>query len=107
MDLQSRQSTRLTAGQNSFDSQPSYSYDGSMITFVGAHRHRPYSMGGWTWDDYDVYMMQANGKNPTRVTTRKYYGVSSPRFVDGGKKIIYSADVNRAASDLSITLCEV
>jgi Tol biopolymer transport system component len=107
IDLKSLRTTRLTAGQTGYDFEPGFSSDGLKITFVRAHRNRPYSMGGWTWDDYDIYVMKANGTNQTRLTNQKYYGAGSPGFVDGDKMVAYSADVNRAAGDLSTTLYEV
>ena len=59
---------QLTDDPEASDVRPAYSRDGSRIVFARAHRHRPYSMGGWTWDDWDVYIMDADGGNLTRVT---------------------------------------
>jgi dipeptidyl aminopeptidase/acylaminoacyl peptidase len=48
--LDGKQVRQLTDGANVSDFGPSYSPDGSKIVFGRAHRHRPYSMGGWTWE---------------------------------------------------------
>src|SRR5262249_44328859 len=85
------QAQQLTESPNVSDSSPSFSPDGSEIVFARAHRYRPYSMGGWTWDDWDICTMKADGSRLQRVTQQKYYGLSTPQFSRDGKSIIYSA----------------
>ena len=48
--------------------------DGTEIVFARAYRHRPYSMGGWTWDDWDVCVVQSNGTKVRRVTLQSTMG---------------------------------
>jgi len=95
---------QLTNDPAANDSIPAYSPDGSHIVFARAHRHRPYSMGGWAWDNWDLYVMKSNGTEPRRITRQKYYGVSSPKFLPDGSNIIYSADARLNPPDLSTTI---
>jgi Tol biopolymer transport system component len=98
---------QLTNDAEVFDRSPIYSPDGSQIAFARAHRHRPYSMGGWTWDDWDVYVMNVDNGNVRRLSTNKYYGISGIEFSADGKQILFSADNNRAASDLDTNVFEL
>ena len=81
----------LTRGQTNCDATPSYSPDGKQITFVRASRHRPYSMGGWTWGNYDVYVMNRDGSGLHPVTKHSYYQANRPHFFRDGKQIIFGA----------------
>jgi Tol biopolymer transport system component len=78
---------QLTRDAGTFDRHPTYSRDGAKVAFARAHRHRPYSMGGWTWDDWDIYVMDADGGNVGRLSTNKYYGIGGGEFSPDGKKI--------------------
>lgn len=89
--LDGRLVRELTRGQTAFDAMPSYSSDGKLITFVRASRHRPYSMGGWTWDNYDVYVMSRDGSGLHQVTKHSYYQANRPHFFRDGKQIIFAA----------------
>jgi len=89
--LDGRQVRELTHGRSTFDAMPSYSSDGKQITFVRAARHRPYSMGGWTWDKYDVYVMNRDGSGLRRVTHYGYYQAGHPHLLRDGKQIVFAA----------------
>lgn len=84
---------RLTNGVNASDSEPSYSPDGTQITFLRAFRHRPYSMGGMIWSDYDVCVMRTDCTGLMRLTTKQYYSAGRPRFSRDGKDIVFAADL--------------
>ena len=71
---------RLTGDVKVSDSQPSYSPDGTRITFTRAFRYRPYSFGGMIWSDYDVCVMRVDGTELKRLTTKKYYSAGRPGF---------------------------
>jgi len=90
--LDGKQVQQLTNDTRVSDSMPRYSPDGKQVTFVRAHRYRPYSMGGWTWDNYDVYVMSRDGTNQRRVTRHNYYQAGHPCFIADGKTILFSAD---------------
>jgi Tol biopolymer transport system component len=92
---------RLTDAPGVSDRSPAYSPDGSRIVFARAHRRRPHGMGGWTWDQWDVCTMRADGTGLQRVTRECYRLVRSPHFSPDGRGVLYSADVVR--EDLSST----
>ena len=56
MDLRSRTTTRLTSS-NSIDTSPSYSPDGTRVTFTSDRGGRPH-----------IYVMGADGSNPQRIS---------------------------------------
>lgn len=89
--LDGRRVQQLTFGSSASDSTPSFSPDGEDIAFARAHRHRPYSMGGWTWDNYDIYIMKRDGSDQHRLTSHNYYQAGKPCFVDGGKALVFAA----------------
>ncbi len=90
--LDGKQVRQLTNDPKVSDSMPCCSPDGKLVSFVRAQRHRPYSMGGWTWDNFDVYVMSPDGTNQRRVTQHNYYHAAHPCFIANGKTILFSAD---------------
>jgi len=105
--LDGKRVRQLTNDPATSDSMPSYSPDGSHIVFARAHRHRPYSMGGWKWDDWDLYVVKSDGTHLRRVTQQKSYDVSSPKFLPGGSTILYAANPDRDQADMAHTLLVV
>lgn len=73
-----------------YDMSPSFSRDGKRIVFARAARKRPYSMGGWIWDHWDVFTMAADGSGLTRVTNGQYYSLDAPVFSPDGKTILFA-----------------
>lgn len=98
---------RLTHDQQVSDFRPCFAPDGKSIAFARAHLHRPYSMGGWTWDDWDVCVMDKDGGNLRRVTQNKHYGINGVLFSSDGQTLFYSAEADRRASDPSVTVLAV
>jgi Tol biopolymer transport system component len=82
---------QLTPDEPFYDSMPAFSPDGSQIVFARAHRLRPYSMGGYTWDDEDVYLMNADGTDLRRITKGKYHRLTRPQFGGDGTAVIFSS----------------
>lgn len=89
-----------------YDWLPSFSPDGSKIVFVRAHRYREYSMGGYVWDDLDIYVMNADGSGEKRLTQNNYYMMSAPYFSPDGKYIIFSAEDGKPNSTPDIFLLD-
>jgi Tol biopolymer transport system component len=99
---------QLTDASGVSDSMPAYSSDGSRLVFARAHRYRGTSMGGSTWDDWDAYVMKSDGTELERITHQKYFrGLTSPAFLPGGTKIIYSAQPFRDSGGLADAIFEV
>ena len=82
---------RLTSSPDASDYSPSFSADGKRILFVRAYRNRRYSMGGWTWDNMDICVIGADGKDEKRLTQKTYYFAARPLFLAGGRESLYSA----------------
>lgn len=83
---------RVTSDAKVWDSAPSFSPDGSKVTFVRAHLYRQYSIGGMTWSNYDVYVVNADGTGLRRLTNQNYYGARRPGFTRDGEDVFYAAD---------------
>jgi Tol biopolymer transport system component len=81
---------QLTQDSEVSDAHPSYSFDGTQIVFCRSVRSRPYSMGGWVWDDSDVYSMGSDGSEPQRITDAKFYGLNSTALARDGKTVLYT-----------------
>jgi Tol biopolymer transport system component len=67
--------------------------DGRSLLFTRAYRHRPYSMGGWTWDRMDICTVGAYGTGETRVTRESYYQAGGARFTDRGRRVLFDAAI--------------
>lgn len=91
MDIKEGDIIRLT-NSGFYDSSPSFAPDGSKVVFSRAHQKRSYSMGGYRWDDWDIYVINLSDFSEKRVTENHYYNVSSPYFLPNGKFIIFSAN---------------
>jgi Tol biopolymer transport system component len=81
---------QITDGEY-YDLMPSFSHDGKSLVFTRAHRHRPYSFGGYTWDQYDLYTLNLDGSHLRRITNRNYNQASSPSFSLDGKVVLFGA----------------
>ncbi len=89
------------------DSSPAYSRDGKRIAFARAHRLRRYSMGGFIWDDYDIYVTNADGSDPRRLTAMKFSNANSPHFTADGGSVIFAGNTNNYPASSSPLLLEV
>jgi Tol biopolymer transport system component len=86
---------QLTKDSQVADARPNYSRDGKQIVFSRSARCRRYSMGGWTWDDWDVYVMGSDGSEPHRITDAKFYELNSTAVARDGTTILYAVVENR------------
>jgi TolB protein len=69
--------TCLTSGRD-HDYNPVYSADGSKIYFLRASIFTNYSpIARPAWHNVDIYSMSADGKNITRITSERNYGMST------------------------------
>lgn len=84
---------QITFDKTAYDLFPRFSRDGTKIIFCRANKRRPYSMGGYTWDDYDIYIIDVNGENLKQITKQKFGIAISPNFTDNEKQIIFSGSM--------------
>lgn len=68
--------------------EPAWSPDGQQIAFLGPALHRPYSMGGMTWNDYDLYVVDSSGGRPKRLTDVKAYQMSAPAWSPDSERVL-------------------
>lgn len=80
LDLQSGRVTQLTSGRNHHDQHPKWSPDGRRISFVS-------SRGG----NFDLYMMDADGTNVTRLTDHPANDFD-PIWMPDGQSLIFSSE---------------
>ncbi|HRX79920.1 MAG TPA: hypothetical protein P5307_12705 [Pirellulaceae bacterium] len=103
MIIDSREMQQITSSDQCSDSQPVFSPDGSTIAFSRSHLRRRYSMGGWTWDKWDVYTIRLDGSDLTRQTHGNHYEIGGLAFSANAKHVYFTADEIRN-SDSKATL---
>lgn len=87
---------RLTHDAASSDCWPAFAPDGKSIAFARAKKCRAYSMGGETWDDYDLWIVDSDGKGLRKITSSAYYAVSGLTFWLQEGQIVFSATPHAA-----------
>ncbi|PQO37209.1 hypothetical protein DTL21_04480 [Bremerella cremea] len=104
LDLATQTTTQLTDTPQTTDTYPRFGPDGKEIVFFRGHLLRNYSMGGKTWDDWDVYVMEADGTNVRRLTNEQY---RSPGCVvqRAGKAVIFAATTNTSELAEQLLIC--
>ena len=80
IDLATRKITQLTSGRNHHDQHPKWSPDGRRISFVS-------SRGG----NFDLYVMNADGTNVTRITDHPANDFD-PIWMPDGQSMIFSSE---------------
>lgn len=96
--LDGAQVKQLTNEPQTSDHSPSFSTDGAQIVFARAHTLRTRSMGGKSWNDWDIYLINSDGTGLRRLTEQKYYQAGSPQFLKKDGEILFSAYVDRPTS---------
>lgn len=91
LNLESNNVVQITDNASAFDTSPAFSRDGSLVVFARAHKLRNYSMGGKTWDDWDLYIIGSEGGEPKRLTNEHYRRLSRPCFLDNGQTVLFAA----------------
>jgi Tol biopolymer transport system component len=92
LDLKTQGRLILTQGE-ALDIQPTFSPDSAWVYFSRAKLHRPYSMGGMTWDHYDLFRVEAATGKTEQLTQNDFHSMSPPSVSPDGKRVVFSADV--------------
>jgi Tol biopolymer transport system component len=80
IDLATGKVTQLTSGRNHHDQHPKWSPDGKRISFVSSRS-----------GSFDLYVMNADGTNVTRVTEHKANDYD-PIWMPDGQSLIFSSE---------------
>lgn len=72
-DLDDYSIVDVTSSNEQSDILPRFTPDGERIVFARAYRRRPYSLGGWTWDQWDICSIGVDGSGFSRLTHEWYY----------------------------------
>lgn len=91
---------QLTKGVNFSDRWPSFSHDGKRVVFARADRHRAYSMGGITWDNWDICVMNVDGTALQHITQGNYYESYPPMFSPDDRTILFAAAPHSTSNTL-------
>lgn len=70
--LEDRSIDEVTAINRQADILTRFTPDGKRIVFARSYRKRPTSLGGWTWDMWDVCSIGTNGTGFSRLTNEGY-----------------------------------
>lgn len=76
LNLETKEVRQLTSETGVSDSSPMFVMNGSQILFSRSHRLRPYSMGGYVWDNSSLYVINRDGAGETALPLSRYYSVS-------------------------------
>ncbi len=90
-------SAPLTHERAVCDSEPSFSPDGRSVAFARAARNRPYSMGGYVWDDWDIYLVDVASGRTAQLTNARYHSATRPCFLGSGA-VVFGAEVPSGSS---------
>ena len=100
IQIDSREATQLTKESGICDSNPHYSRDGQRIVFARATRNNGNPYVRDLWNDYDLYVMNADGSGIKRVTNSLYQRELEGRFSADGSTLIFNGVIYPSSSDL-------
>ncbi len=89
LELATNKVTKISDNGPYYDTNPIYGANTSEIYFTRAHRRRPYSMGGYVWDQWDVCRI-AYGRY-LRITNESFYQLYKPSFDANTGDVFFSA----------------
>lgn len=90
-DIASGKKSVLISADDRSNSMPSLSPDGKKLAFIRAAKPRSQSMGGVQWQDFDLYVANADGTDASAITTSKFVRATTPRWSPDGSRIVFSA----------------
>lgn len=90
MQIDTREVKQLTSDSGICDNNPHYSRDGLRIVFARASRNNGDPHVRDLWNDYDLYVMNADGSNSKRITNGLYQRELDARFSADGSDLIFN-----------------
>jgi len=99
-DSHGRGPKALTEGDY-YDMGPAFSYDETRVFFFRANRRRAYSLGGETWTDWDLYVVNLDGHDIQRLTNEHYY-IADPPHPTAKGEIIFAAMTNADEDQMTL-----
>ena len=98
---------QLTRGPFVADSYPSFSPGGRRVVFARAHMFHGDSRGENTWDDFDVYVVRADGTGLRRLTHGNYNGVIQPIFTPDGRSVLFEQTDTEGGNGVSEQIAQI
>ena len=93
IELATGKVTKILDNGPYFDYHPMYGKEGSELFFNRAHRRRPYSFGGYVWDQWDLYKVRSG--TATRLTESLYYQLYKSSFNATTGDVFFSVSVDK------------
>ena len=90
MQTDTREITQLTNDRGICDNNPHFSRDGLRIVFARATRNNGDPNVRDLWNDYDLYVMNADGSGLKRITNGLYQRELDARFSADGSNLIFN-----------------
>ncbi len=97
---------RQVTQSNKFDAAPAFNADSSQIVFIRANQLRDYSLGGKVWDAWDLYIIDADGTNERRLTSKAFDIVSAPYFLDSNTIVFAAGESTSSMRLLTVQIAD-
>ncbi len=96
---------QLTKGAGVFDRAPCFTPDGKQIVFSRAGLLRDRSMGGKSWNSWDIWVLDLKSGKTKQITHGQYYSVGDPKVMSDGKSVIFTDHIynqQKSTDDISV-----
>jgi Tol biopolymer transport system component len=97
MDTNTGVSRQLTDA-STMDTAPCCDPNNQTVVFARAVLHRPYSMGGFVWDQWDLYRVTLDGSPEEQLTRNGFASLGRPSIAAGSGLITFAADDGTGSS---------
>ncbi len=91
-NLKDNSTSAITDESEYSDYFPTPTKDDKRIVFARASTYRNYSLGGKTWDNYDLFVVDRDGANLQQITTEHFRQITSIAISADGKNIYFAGE---------------